>query len=53
MKKINALNMLRGGQAPRFYEFDGKEKTKYHIAHVIETCNNVGIEGALLWSDLV
>ncbi|KAM2162966.1 hypothetical protein ACFX1Q_040700 [Malus domestica] len=39
--------MPRGFQPPKFMQFDGKGNPK-HIAHFIETCNNVGTNGDYL-----
>ncbi|KAM2695888.1 hypothetical protein EV1_040339 [Malus domestica] len=36
--------MPRGFQPPKFMQFDGKGNPK-HVAHFIETCNNVGTNG--------
>ncbi|KAM1018319.1 hypothetical protein FF1_039804 [Malus domestica] len=41
-KKIDALRMTRGCQPSKFMQFDRKRNPKQHIAHFIETCNNVG-----------
>ncbi|KAM1796743.1 hypothetical protein ACFX11_036950 [Malus domestica] len=43
-KKIDALRMPRGYQPPKFMQFDGKGNPKQHVAHFVETCNNVGTE---------
>ncbi|KAM1240827.1 hypothetical protein ACFX2J_046097 [Malus domestica] len=43
-KKIDALKMPMGYQPPKFMQFDGKGNPKQHIAHFVETCNNVGTE---------
>ncbi|KAK4397560.1 hypothetical protein Sango_1592600 [Sesamum angolense] len=39
--RIDNLMMSKGNQ-----QFDGKGKPKQHVAHFIETCNNVGTYGA-------
>ncbi|KAM1624947.1 hypothetical protein COP1_023001 [Malus domestica] len=43
-KKIDALKMPRGYQPPKFMQFNGKGNPKQHVAHFIETYNNVGTE---------
>jgi len=44
-KRIDALYIPHGYQPPKFNQFDCKGNPKQHIAHFIETCSNVGIEG--------
>ena len=51
-KKIDTLRMPRGYQPIKFMQFDGKGNPKQHIAHFIETCNNVGTEGDYLVKQL-
>jgi len=41
-KRITALKMPLGYEPPKFHQCDGKGDPKQHIAHFIETCNNVG-----------
>ncbi|KAK4390371.1 hypothetical protein Sango_2100400 [Sesamum angolense] len=43
--RIDNLKMLMGYQPPKFQQFDGKGNPKKHVAHFIETCNNVGTYG--------
>ncbi|KAM0986319.1 hypothetical protein ACFX13_013756 [Malus domestica] len=45
--------MPRGYQPPKFMSFDGKGNPKQHVAHFIETCNNVGTEGDYLIKQFV
>ncbi|KAM1302468.1 hypothetical protein ACFX2H_013392 [Malus domestica] len=52
-KKIDALKMPRGYQPPKFMSFDEKGNPKQHVAHFIETCNNVGMEGDYLIKQFV
>ncbi|KAM1438678.1 hypothetical protein FF2_012118 [Malus domestica] len=52
-KKIDALRMPRGYQPPKFMQFDGKGNPKQHVAHFVETCNNVGTEGDYLAKQFV
>ena len=40
--------MPLGYQPPKFQSFDGKGIPKQHVAHFVETCNNVGTGGDLL-----
>ena len=44
-KRIDILQLPAGYQPPKFQQFDGKGNPKQHIAHFIETCNNVGMDG--------
>ncbi|KAL0420248.1 UNVERIFIED_CONTAM: hypothetical protein Slati_3047700 [Sesamum latifolium] len=37
--------MPMGCQPPKFQQFDGNGNPKQHVAHFIETCNNVGTYG--------
>ncbi|KAL0370840.1 UNVERIFIED_CONTAM: hypothetical protein Sangu_0402100 [Sesamum angustifolium] len=39
------LKMPMGYQPPKFQQFDGKGNPKQHVAHFVETCNNVGTYG--------
>ncbi|KAL0318305.1 UNVERIFIED_CONTAM: hypothetical protein Sangu_1986700 [Sesamum angustifolium] len=43
--RIDSLKMSMGYQPPKFQQFDGKGNPKQHVAHVSETCNNVGTYG--------
>ncbi|KAL0433516.1 UNVERIFIED_CONTAM: hypothetical protein Slati_2685900 [Sesamum latifolium] len=47
-KWIDALRMPIGYQPPKLQQFDGKGNPKQHIAHFIETCNNVDTDDVLL-----
>ena len=40
-------------QPPKFLQFDGKGNPKQHIAHFVETCENVGTQGGLLVKQFV
>jgi hypothetical protein len=42
-----------GNQPPKFQQFDRKGNPKQHVAHFVETCNNVGTEGDLLLKQFV
>ncbi|TYK14244.1 retrotransposon gag protein [Cucumis melo var. makuwa] len=44
-KRIDNLRMSLGYQPPKFQQFDGKGNLKQHIAHFVETCENVGLKG--------
>ncbi|KAL0293307.1 UNVERIFIED_CONTAM: hypothetical protein Sradi_6945000 [Sesamum radiatum] len=43
--RIDSLKMPMGYQPPKFQQFDGKGNPKQHVAHFVETCNNVGTYG--------
>ncbi|KAL0314526.1 UNVERIFIED_CONTAM: hypothetical protein Sangu_2297000 [Sesamum angustifolium] len=43
--RIDSLKMPMGYQPPKFQQFDGKGNPKQHVAHLVETCNNVGTYG--------
>ncbi|KAL0302462.1 UNVERIFIED_CONTAM: hypothetical protein Scaly_3032200 [Sesamum calycinum] len=43
--RIDSLKMPIGYQPPKFQQFDGKGNPKQHVAHFVETCNNVGTYG--------
>ncbi|KAM2696937.1 hypothetical protein FF1_041586 [Malus domestica] len=45
--------MPRGYRPPKFMQFDGKGNPKQHVAHLIETCNNVGMKGDYLVKQFV
>ncbi|KAL4649813.1 hypothetical protein ACB092_01G041900 [Castanea dentata] len=54
-KRINNMRMPNGYQPPKFLQFDGKRNPKQHVAHFVETCENVGTQGGLFvkqfWKD--
>lgn len=52
-KRINNLTMPNGFQPPKFQQFVGKGNLKEHIAHFIETYENVGTRGDLLVKQFV
>ncbi|KAJ9684820.1 hypothetical protein PVL29_017013 [Vitis rotundifolia] len=52
-KRIDNLRMHVGYQPPKFQSFDKKGNPKQYVAHFIETCNNVGIDGDLLVEQFV
>ena len=52
-KRIDNLRMPLGYQPPKFQSFDGKGIPKQHVAHFVETCNNVGTGGDLLVKQFV
>ena len=41
-KRIDEMRMPLSYQPPKFQQFKGKDNPKQHIAHFIDTCNNVG-----------
>ncbi|KAL0302444.1 UNVERIFIED_CONTAM: hypothetical protein Scaly_2564100 [Sesamum calycinum] len=43
--RIDSLKMPMDYQPPKFQQFDGKGNPKQHVAHFVETCNNVGTYG--------
>ena len=47
-KRIDNLRMSMGYQPPKFQSFGEKGNPKQHVAHFVETCNNVGTNGDLL-----
>ena len=47
-KRIDNLHMHVGYQPPKFQSFDEKGNPKQHVAHFVETYNNVGTNGNLL-----
>ncbi|XP_051126526.1 uncharacterized protein LOC127248289 [Andrographis paniculata] len=51
--RIDTLKMPLGYQPPKFQQFDGKGNPKQHVAHYMETCNNVGTYGDLLVKQFV
>ena len=42
IKRIDNMRMPNGYQPPKFLQFDGKGNPKQHVAHFVETCENVG-----------
>ena len=52
-KRIDNLRMPVGYQPPKFQSFDRKGNPKQHVAHFVETCNNVGTDGDLLVKQFV
>ena len=52
-KRIDNMRMPNGYQPPKFLQFDGKGNPKQHIAHFVETSENVGIQGDLLVKQFV
>ena len=52
-KRVDNLQMLAGYQPSKFQQFEGKGNSKQHIAHLVETCNNVGTERDLLVKQFV
>ena len=52
-KRIDNLHMPMGYQPPKFQSFDGKGNPKQHVAHFVETCNNVSTDGNLLVKQFV
>jgi len=51
-KRIDLLKMPLSYQ-PKFEQFDGKEIPKQHVAHFVETCNNVRTDGDLMVKQFV
>ncbi|KAL0451835.1 UNVERIFIED_CONTAM: hypothetical protein Slati_1161600 [Sesamum latifolium] len=41
-QRIDSVKMPAGYQPPKFQQFDGEGNPKQHVAHSIETCNDVG-----------
>ncbi|KAH6763350.1 hypothetical protein C2S52_020783 [Perilla frutescens var. hirtella] len=52
-QRIDDLKMPSGYQPPKFTQFDRKGNPRQHIAHFIETCNNVGTYGDYLVKQFV
>ena len=52
-KRIDNMRMPNGYQPPKFLQFDDKGNPKQHIAHFVETCENVGTQGGLLVKQFV
>ncbi|XP_012851792.1 PREDICTED: uncharacterized protein LOC105971484 [Erythranthe guttata] len=44
-QRIDDLKMPMGYIPPKFQQFDGKGNPKQHVAHFVETCNDVGTYG--------
>ncbi|KAL0463617.1 UNVERIFIED_CONTAM: hypothetical protein Slati_0249300 [Sesamum latifolium] len=53
IQRIDNLKIPMGYQPSKFQQFDGKGNPKQHVAHFIETCNNVGIYGDHLVKNFV
>ena len=43
-KRSDNMRILNGYQPSKFLQFDGKGNPKQHIAHFVETCENVGTQ---------
>ncbi|KAL0319990.1 UNVERIFIED_CONTAM: hypothetical protein Sradi_5260500 [Sesamum radiatum] len=43
-RRIEQLRMPENYQPPKFQQFNGHGDPRRHIAHFVETCNNVGID---------
>ncbi|KAH6772717.1 ribosomal protein L9 [Perilla frutescens var. frutescens] len=52
-QRIDNLKMPLGYQPPKFTQFDGKGNPIQHVAHFVETCNNVGTFGDYLMKQFV
>ena len=52
-KRIENLRMLLGNQPLKFQQFNGKGNLKQHIAHVVETYENIGSKGDQLVKQFV
>ena len=52
-KRLGNMRMPNGYQPPKFLQFDGKGNPKQHIAHFVETCENVGTQGGLFVKQFV
>ncbi|WMV24211.1 hypothetical protein MTR67_017596 [Solanum verrucosum] len=52
-QRIDNLKMSEGYQPPKHQQFYGKGNLKQHIAHFIETCNDVGTYGDYLVKEFV
>ncbi|KAL0404237.1 UNVERIFIED_CONTAM: hypothetical protein Sradi_2064500 [Sesamum radiatum] len=44
---------IENNQPPKFQQFNGQGDPRQHIAHFVETCNNVGTDGDLLVKQFV
>ena len=47
------MRIPNGYQPPKFLQFDGKGNPKQHIAHFVETCENVGTQRGLIVKQFV
>ncbi|WMV51138.1 hypothetical protein MTR67_044523 [Solanum verrucosum] len=52
-QRIDSLKIFEGYQPPKLQQFDDKENPKEHIAHFIETSNDVGTYGDYLVKEFV
>ncbi|KAK4390304.1 hypothetical protein Sango_2093700 [Sesamum angolense] len=52
-KRIEQLEMSESYQLPKFQQLHGHEDPRQHIAHFVETCNNVGTDGDLLVNQFI
>ncbi|KAL0416421.1 UNVERIFIED_CONTAM: hypothetical protein Slati_3474000 [Sesamum latifolium] len=52
-KRNEQLRMPENYQPPKFQQFNGHGDPRQHIAHFVETCNNVGTDGELLVKQFV
>jgi hypothetical protein len=52
-QRINMLKMPLSYQPPKFQQFDDKGNPRQHIAHFVETYNNVGTNGDLMVKQFV
>ncbi|XP_019179608.1 PREDICTED: uncharacterized protein LOC109174830 [Ipomoea nil] len=52
-QRIEDLKMPIGYQPLAFQQFDGKDNPRQHIAHFVETCNDAGTYGDLLFKQFV
>ncbi|GKV11564.1 hypothetical protein SLEP1_g22812 [Rubroshorea leprosula] len=50
---IDKLSLTNNYQPPKFQKFNGKSNPKQHIAHFVETCNNVGTYKGLMVKQFV
>ncbi|GAA0144959.1 hypothetical protein LIER_05271 [Lithospermum erythrorhizon] len=52
-RRIDLMKMPNGYQPPKLQQFDGSGNLKQHVAHFVETCNNVGTDGDYLVKQFV
>ncbi|GKV14736.1 hypothetical protein SLEP1_g25561 [Rubroshorea leprosula] len=52
-RRIDNLSLPDGYQPPKFQKFNGKGNPRQHVAHFVETCNNVGTYGDLMVKQFV
>ena len=52
-KRIDNMRMPKGYQPLKFLQFDGKGNPKQHIAHFVETCENIGTQRDILVKQFV